>query len=125
MIEKPNLIACACSLVMGSGGAVNFANGCSVSRTGVGTYAVLVDPQQQVALGAALPVVTPFVAAGVACSVSVAPPTIVSDSSFTPPQNVSQYVLTTSATLGGVGADIAGTLTFLLYAIGVPGAGGL
>lgn len=117
MIEKANLVACACSIVMGAGGAVNFANGCSVVRTSAGLYRVTVDPQQQVALSAAVPVAREVLAAGVACSTSVAPPTIVG--------GASTYDITTAATLGGAAADVVGSMTFILYAIGVPGAGGI
>lgn len=129
MIEKPNLIAAACSIVMGSGGAVNFQNGCTVVRTSAGLYTVSVDWENNLALSSLVPFANLVVAAGVAGSVSVAPPTLVAVTPTplygTGPFNSTTFAITTSATLGGSAADVVGSLVFVVYAIGTPGAGGV
>lgn len=103
MIEKVNYLAAAASLVMGAGGAVNFQNSCVLVRTGAGTYTVTVDPQSQVPFSIANLLIGVMIAAGVACSTTWAPPAVVGGASV--------FTITTAATLGGVAADVVGSLS--------------
>lgn len=111
MITKPNLLACAASIVMGAAGAVNFQDGCVIARTGAGVYTVTMD--QALALSAAVPFVEAVTAAGVAYQVTCTQ------------TSTTVWTLTTSATLGGAAADVVGTLVFACLAVGAPGTTGV
>jgi hypothetical protein len=110
MIEKPNIVNCAASIVMGAAGAVNFQNGCVIARTGAGTYTVTMD--QGLALGSAVPIVTLVTAALVA-------------QAFTVTQtSATVWTISTAADIAGAAADVVGTLVFICLAIGAPGTTG-
>ncbi len=111
MIEKVNLLAAAGSIVMGNAGAVNFVNGGAFVRTGAGVYTFTSDTP--LALSAAVPQGQLIVAAGVAGYLTVQQ------------TSATVWTLTTSATLGGGAADVVGSLSFMLWAIGAPGTSGV
>jgi hypothetical protein len=116
MIEKQNIVLCAASIVMGAAGAINFQNGCVIARTGAGVYTVTLDPSgpnPALALSAAIPIASKITAAAVACDVQLTQ------------TSTSVWTITTSATLGGAAADVVGSLTFVLLAIGAPGSSGV
>ena len=134
MIEKANLVACGGSILMGAGNVVagvslfNWLNGCYFTWFATGQYALIVDMQQQLPFSCVVAAVTPIVASGVACSASIAPPTLISATSVpggVPGLFVSEFIITTSATLGGAAVDIVGSLAVALYGIGAPGTSGL
>ncbi len=106
-IEKNPIVIGAGSIVMGSGGAVNFSNGGIIARTAAGTYTFTAD--QPLALSEAFPTVQPIVAKGVAYAANVVQ------------TSATVWTITTSATLGGAAADVAGSLAFKLEALGNPG----
>jgi hypothetical protein len=110
-IQNASLVVAAASIVMGSGGAVNYQENCTIERTAAGTYLVTVDPT--VALDAAMVHISkdlelaPTVAGSVVCP---GPAQTTVDG-----VEVTQFTFTTSATLGGSAADVVGTLTLEIH----------
>jgi len=97
MIEKVSMVAAALALTMAVTPTVTlqFANGCSVTHLNGGVYAITLD--QPLVPSECVPTVTALTAAGTV------------------------WTVTTSATNGGAGADIAGSLTVMFHAIGQAG----
>ena len=110
MIEKVSMVAAALALTMAVTPTVTlqFANGCSVTHLNGGVYAITLD--QPLVPSECVPTVTALTAAGTACSATI-----------TPNAAGTVWTVTTSATNGGAGADIAGSLTVMFHAIGQAG----
>lgn len=128
-IAKPNNVLCSASIPMNQVAAVlagsaagnaapatinAYASGCSLARTGVGVFLLTVDGNEGAPVWSVHAIASAIVAANVACVVSIVHTSDAVPNVLNAAILQSTWTITTSATLGGAGADIVGQLNVTL-----------